>query len=83
MDRFLNLQVTRDGRAQVLMDERFVFDTSNSSISAQQHFNLDFHCRWDNAGGINSGHIYMLAISTEVTNGPYLRWNSRIRYIDN
>jgi hypothetical protein len=25
----------------------------------------------------------MLAISTEVTNGPYLRWNSRIRYIDN
>ncbi len=48
---------------------------------------LDLHTEFDATGStiasINSGAIYLLLLSTELTNTPVFSYESRVQYVDN
>lgn len=75
-------------RFVVLADSLFSLSSNGTTCSHRKIFKkLGFHTEFGGTGNsvadINSGAIWMLAVSDEATNTPTLFYNTKVRYLDN
>lgn len=77
---------TTVGRFKVLYSKILVNDSiQRTVVPFELNFPMRHHVRYNgsNSTDIQKGGIYVLAISSEATNGPKLIWNARVSYHDN
>lgn len=75
-------------RFRILYDRMYQVNADgNDSKSGKgfRRFPKGIKCRWSSATGtdIEWGHIYVLTLSSEATNGPKITGYARVRFIDN